>query len=303
VRATDAAARMLRWLRSQFGSYFVAAAAYNGGPGRVTRALAQLASVADSGGAAAAEPVTGDARFFALAEQGGLRDETRNYVPQIIAATLVGREAERYGIRVRPLPPLAFDSVRVPGADAAVSGRRGHGELASGVAGPQPAPAARPHAARGRSSWYASRWAPPTGSPNGSRASRPRRARRSRWRTRRTERRARRSPTDWWCRVPCSTRTTRRSTRCAGEAGGDACYPSNRARPHGDRARLRARRRGAARRARCLASSRCPTRSSPAPPGAQGHRSAAPRSQPNGSPRPLTSRLPIPQRRRTPRAP
>ena len=110
VRATDAAVRTLRWLKGQFGSFFVAAAAYNGGPGRVSRGLAQLASI-DSAGAL---PV-GDARFFALAEHDVLHDETKNYVPQLIAAALVAKEAPRYGVAPRVLPPLAYDEVRVPG--------------------------------------------------------------------------------------------------------------------------------------------------------------------------------------------
>lgn len=122
VRATDAAVRTLHWLKGQFGSLFVAAAAYNGGPGRVSRGLAQLASV-DSAGALP----TGDARFFALAEHDILRDETKNYVPQLIAAALVAKEAPRYNIHPRAEPPLAYDEVRVPGltplaAVAAASG-------------------------------------------------------------------------------------------------------------------------------------------------------------------------------------
>ena len=110
VRATDAAVRTLRWLKGQFGSLFVAAAAYNGGPGRVSRGLAQLASV-DSAGALPA----GDARFFALVEHDVLRDETKNYVPQLIAAALVAKEAARYDMRPRAEAPLAYDEVRVPG--------------------------------------------------------------------------------------------------------------------------------------------------------------------------------------------
>ena len=109
VRSTDAAVRTLHWLKGQFGSYFVAAAAYNGGPGRVSRGLAQLASI-DSAGAVPA----GDAQFFALAEHDVLHDETKNYVPQLIAAALVGKEASRYAMHPSTLPPLAYDELRVP---------------------------------------------------------------------------------------------------------------------------------------------------------------------------------------------
>jgi membrane-bound lytic murein transglycosylase D len=105
VRATDAAVRMLRWLRGEFGSHFVAAAAYNGGPTRVQRGLAQLAANADTS--------AGEARFFALAQADQLRPETKNYVPQLIAATLVAKELPRYGLAVREQPAFAYDTVLV----------------------------------------------------------------------------------------------------------------------------------------------------------------------------------------------
>ena len=106
IRSTDAAIRFLRYLNDQFGSLYLAAAAYNGGPTRVARGLTRHAD--DMGGA------TGEDRFFALAETDFLRAETRNYVPQLIAAALVAKEPERYGLNYRRLPEYAFDSVRVP---------------------------------------------------------------------------------------------------------------------------------------------------------------------------------------------
>ena len=42
VRSTDAAVRFLRGLNEQFGSMYLAAAAYNGGPGRIQRGLARI---------------------------------------------------------------------------------------------------------------------------------------------------------------------------------------------------------------------------------------------------------------------
>ena len=70
-------------MRENFGSVYLAAAAYNGGSGRISRGLAQHAS--------ALEGSEGDDLFFALAEQRYLRAETRDYVPKLIAAALVGR--------------------------------------------------------------------------------------------------------------------------------------------------------------------------------------------------------------------
>lgn len=120
VRATDAAVRHLADLRRQFdGSAYLAAAAYNGGSGRVSRALGQNArDLADA---------EGEDRFFALAEAGGLRDETRNYVPQLIAVAMIAKEPERYGISVDPLPPLAYDSVTVPAATSLAAVARASG--------------------------------------------------------------------------------------------------------------------------------------------------------------------------------
>ncbi len=106
VRSTEAAARLLHGLREQFGSLYLAAAAYNGGSGRVSRGLALYADALDG--------IEGEDRFFALAERSYLRRETRDYVPKIIAAALVGGEPARYGVRVDSLPPFAYDSVRAP---------------------------------------------------------------------------------------------------------------------------------------------------------------------------------------------
>lgn len=105
VRSTDAAVRFLRGLNEQFGSMYLAAAAYNGGPGRIARGLTRYEDDF--------EGTTGDDLFFALAEKKYLRSETRNYVPQLIAAALVAKEPERYGLKVEPRPAFAYDSVRV----------------------------------------------------------------------------------------------------------------------------------------------------------------------------------------------
>jgi len=104
VRSTDAAVKFLGWLREQFGSLYLAAAAYNGGPGRVSRGLSRLG---DDGG-------TRDDAFFALADHDYLRGETKNYVPQLIAAALIAKEPAKYGMTIRTLPPFAYDSVSVP---------------------------------------------------------------------------------------------------------------------------------------------------------------------------------------------
>jgi membrane-bound lytic murein transglycosylase D len=104
-RSTTAAVRFIKGLNEQFGSLYLAAAAYNGGPGRVARGLTRYAD--------ALEGTTGDDLFFALAEKDYFRNETREYVPQLIAAALIAKEPARYGMKIDPLEPLTYDSVRV----------------------------------------------------------------------------------------------------------------------------------------------------------------------------------------------
>ena len=106
VRSTEGAIRFLGFLQKQFGSLYLAAAAYNGGPGRVARGLTRYAG--------AMEGAEGEDRFFALAEQDYLRSETKNYVPQLIAAALVAKMPARYGLSVDTTAPLEYDSLHVP---------------------------------------------------------------------------------------------------------------------------------------------------------------------------------------------
>ena len=86
-KSTIAAVRFIKGLRDQFGSLYLAAAAYNGGPGRISRGLSRYADDF--------EGTTGDDLFFALAEKDYLRNETREYVPQLIAAALIAKEPQR----------------------------------------------------------------------------------------------------------------------------------------------------------------------------------------------------------------
>lgn len=107
-KATDAAARHLLDLDSLFGSWYLAAAAYNGGAGRVTRGIRRLPGEPDS---------LTDETFFALSERRYLRPETRDYVPKLIAAALIAKDPGRFGYEDVPtLEPLVFDEVTVPDA-------------------------------------------------------------------------------------------------------------------------------------------------------------------------------------------
>ncbi len=103
IRSTQAAVRHLQGLYDYFGSWYLAAAAYNSGSTRIARLLKERGY-----------PTGQDMAFWAL--QDALPKETRDYVPMLLAATIVGEHAERYGIHVQPDAPLRFDVVTVPGA-------------------------------------------------------------------------------------------------------------------------------------------------------------------------------------------
>ncbi len=110
MRSTDGAIDFLTDLHDAYGSWYLAAAAYNGGPGRVSRGLKRFSDEMDGS--------EGEDRFFALAEQKYLPSETKAYVPKLIAAAMVAKEPVRYGLRVDTLPDFSYDSVNVPAGTA-----------------------------------------------------------------------------------------------------------------------------------------------------------------------------------------
>jgi len=101
-RATDAAVAFLSDLYDEFGSWYLAAAAYNGGKGRVRRGIQR----------------TGSTDFWALSRARVLRRETREYVPKLIAAMIMARDPEAYGFGgVKKEPPEpGYVEVEVPDA-------------------------------------------------------------------------------------------------------------------------------------------------------------------------------------------
>ncbi len=95
VKSTIAAAQYLGDLYGLFGHWFLAQAGYNAGESRVGRAI-QRARTSD---------------FWALTQTRHLPDETKLFVPQILAATVITRAPSRYGFDVTLESPLAFDEV------------------------------------------------------------------------------------------------------------------------------------------------------------------------------------------------
>jgi membrane-bound lytic murein transglycosylase D len=106
-KSTDAALRHLEDLYRQFGSWYLAAAAYNSGAGRVSRVMREVTG-ADLGA---------EEDFWRIRDR--LPRETRDYVPLIVAAAIVGKEPERYGLEdVERRMPLPSETVTVPGGVA-----------------------------------------------------------------------------------------------------------------------------------------------------------------------------------------
>ena len=118
-KATEAAVRYLRDLTARFGSPYLAAAAYNGGPGRIQRGLRRMDQGEedddeDPVGPGDGSPQAGDAAFFLLADTRYIRKETKDYVPKLIAAALIAKRPERYGFPiVSPAGDPTLDSVIV----------------------------------------------------------------------------------------------------------------------------------------------------------------------------------------------
>jgi membrane-bound lytic murein transglycosylase D len=95
-KATHAAARHLRDLYTMYGDWYLAMAAYNCGPGNVQKGIER----------------TGYADFWELYKRNVLPRETKNYVPIIVALTLIAKDAAHYGIQADPEPPVPTDVVK-----------------------------------------------------------------------------------------------------------------------------------------------------------------------------------------------
>lgn len=106
IRATNAALDYLTWLHDRYGSWYLAAAAYNAGPGTVDRVLHRHA-----------DGRTGDEDLY-WEVLDYLPRETRDYVPRLVAATLLAEDAEREGFDVNGDGPYRYDRVFVPGGTA-----------------------------------------------------------------------------------------------------------------------------------------------------------------------------------------
>lgn len=100
IASTVAAARYLSQLHQRLGSWYLAWAAYNTGGHRIARVIAR----------------SGTDDFWKLAQGDGLAEETKEYVPKLIACALVAKHPRAFGFdpsKLRTLPPLAYDEVKL----------------------------------------------------------------------------------------------------------------------------------------------------------------------------------------------
>jgi membrane-bound lytic murein transglycosylase D len=97
-KATRAAAHHLKDLYNEFGDWYLAMAAYNSGPGTVQSAVKR----------------TGYADFWELYRRNVLPKETRNYVPIIVAVTIMAKNPDQYGLAsVVKEKPVSYDSLKI----------------------------------------------------------------------------------------------------------------------------------------------------------------------------------------------
>jgi membrane-bound lytic murein transglycosylase D len=100
-KSTIAAAKHLKDLYDEFSDWYLAAAGYNAGAGKISRAIRRYQ--------------TED--FWELTKHRYLKRETKNYVPKMIAAALIAKEPEKYGfIDIAYDEPIRYEKVETPDA-------------------------------------------------------------------------------------------------------------------------------------------------------------------------------------------
>ncbi len=97
-KATRAAARHLRDLYNRYGDWYLAMAAYNCGPGVIDRGVER----------------TGYADYWELRRRNVLPRDTANYVPVILAMTIMVKNAREYGLEgIEADPAIEYDTVEI----------------------------------------------------------------------------------------------------------------------------------------------------------------------------------------------
>jgi len=99
-KATRAAARFLSDLYTAFdGDWYLAVASYNAGPGKLRQAVKRYNS----------------RDFWELCRGEYLQDETKNYLPKLLAVLLIAKQPDKYGfVDLEYHEPIAYDTVSLP---------------------------------------------------------------------------------------------------------------------------------------------------------------------------------------------
>ncbi len=98
-KSTIAAAKYLKDLHDMFECWYLAAAGYNAGEKKIAAAMKRY----------------GTEDFWELTKYRYLKRETKDYVPQMIAAALIAKEPEKYGFMgIEYQEPLRYEKVKVP---------------------------------------------------------------------------------------------------------------------------------------------------------------------------------------------
>src|SRR5262249_61771962 len=86
--------------------WYLAIAAYNAGQGAIEKAL----------------QVSGAKDFWTLSTKAKLREETRNFVPKFVAASLIANDPQKYGfIDLAYEPPMDYEEMEIQGSLRLVS--------------------------------------------------------------------------------------------------------------------------------------------------------------------------------------
>ncbi len=98
IKATIAASRYLKKLYSEFGSWELAAAAYNAGEGKIARAIRRYKTES----------------FWNIRKGRYLKPETKNYVPKIMALAIIGKNLKTFGFEdIDFHEPLDFEEIEI----------------------------------------------------------------------------------------------------------------------------------------------------------------------------------------------
>ncbi len=98
-KSTVAAALYLKDLFTQFGSWYLAAAAYNAGEKRIERSIEKHET----------------ADFWELMKYNTLPRETREYIPRLLAAALIAKDPDKFGFTgINYDRPIRFVNEKVP---------------------------------------------------------------------------------------------------------------------------------------------------------------------------------------------